>query len=821
MAITDFFAGEIATELLKQLFMISAKAWKYKSVAERLIDLIEDIQPTIKEIQYSGVELPPHRQAQIGMLSNTLEKGKKLTEKVLSARRWNVYRQLTLARKMEKLEKDISNFLKNQILTHILADVHLLRANSDVRFDRVDRSLEMMTEHLGSMKIGGGGMIREAMKIAEATMEIEMGNEEEKFGVGLEIGKRKVKKMMFSAERGLIGISGMGGVGKTTLARELERDVEVQCHFENKVLFLTVSQSPMLEELRAHIWAFVSGYEGVNPVPNWNLQYEGGVKTQKLVILDDVWTREALDCLTFNIPGCTTLVVSRSKLTEPKATYDVEVLREDEALSLFCLCAFGQKTIPPGFDKSMVEQVAGECKGLPLALKVTGASLKERPEMYWKGALQRLQKGEPADETHETRLLHQMEASLENLDPTTRECFLDLGAFPEDRKIPVDVLINMWIEIHDLEEAIAFATLVDLSHKNLLTLGKDPRLGSSYASYYDVFVTQHDVLRDLALHLSNKGKVNIRKRLLMPKREKALPKEWGRNIDEPYRAQIVSIHTEEMDEMGWSDFEMDFPKAEILILNFSSDKYVLPPFITKMSKLRVLVIINNGMSPAVLHDFSIFANLSYLRTLWLERVHVPELHNTTVPLKKLHKMSLILCKINNSFDQTGVDISNLFPKLADLTIDHCDDLVSLPSSICGMTSLNSLSITNCPRLSELPKNLSKLQALEILRLYACLELKALPVEICELPKLKYLDISQCVNLSCLPEEIGKLRTLEKIDMRECFFSDRLSSAVSLESLRHVICDKDVAFIWEEVEKAVPGLKIEAAEKCFSLDWLDE
>ncbi|XP_019094503.1 PREDICTED: disease resistance protein ADR1-like [Camelina sativa] len=274
-----------------------------------------------------------------------------------------------------------------------------------------------------------------------------------------------------------------------------------------------------------------------------------------------------------------------------------------------------------------------------------------------------------------------------------------------------------------------------------------------------------------------------------------------------------------MDEMDW--FDMDLPKAEVLILNFSSDNYVLPPFIGKMVELRMLVIINNGMTPARLHGFSIFDNLAKLRSLWLKRVHVPELSSSTIPLKKLRKMHLILCKVNNTFDQTTFDISHIFPSLCDLTIDHCDDLVELNSKISGMTSLKSLSITNCPRITELPKNLSDLQSLERLRLYACLELLFLPVEICELPCLKYVDISQCISLSSLPEKIGKLRTLEKIDMRGCSILDLPSSVVALESLRHVICDEEASSLWDNVQKMIPELCIEILEKCFTVDWLDE
>lgn len=110
-----------------------------------------------------------------------------------------------------------------------------------------------------------------------------------------------------------------------------------------------------------------------------------------------------------------------------------------------------------------------------MALKVIGASLRGQPEMYWASAKKRLSRGESICESHENKLLDRMAISVQFLNKKVKECFLDLGSFPEDKKIPLDVLINMWVEIHDLDEEEAFAILVELSDKNLLTLVKDAR----------------------------------------------------------------------------------------------------------------------------------------------------------------------------------------------------------------------------------------------------------------------------------------------------------------------------------------------------------
>nr|VDD18310.1 unnamed protein product [Brassica oleracea] len=140
----EIIAGAAMMEVAKQLVVVARKAYRCRIVASNLATMIMDLQPTINEIRSSGVTLPPHRQAQLRTFSETLENCKKLTDKVLRCKRWNMARQLYHAKKMEVVENQISSYLRWQILAHILADVHLLRAESDVRFSQIDRSLDSL-----------------------------------------------------------------------------------------------------------------------------------------------------------------------------------------------------------------------------------------------------------------------------------------------------------------------------------------------------------------------------------------------------------------------------------------------------------------------------------------------------------------------------------------------------------------------------------------------------------------------------------------------------------------------------------------------------
>ncbi|MQM09978.1 hypothetical protein Taro_042872 [Colocasia esculenta] len=808
----NFFAGEILTELAKLLGKMARGAYLCRQTAQKLRHDVEQIGPIVMKIQYSGVELPQHLQSQLAELRGILEEGLEVARKAARSNRWNVYQSHKLAQQMERVYRRVRRWLEWIAPAHALYVGHCTRVEQAEGFERIERRIAESTvlwrppaDVMGAVVAGMGGL-----GLREEVMDV----------AAVRMGKEKVKKMLLGDKAGdVVAIRGIGGSGKTTLAKELCRDPE------------TVSQSPDLGRLKQELWTEMSTVPSAagpfGMLPQWPSQMvaDAEVSGPVLVVLDDVWSELDLEDLILGVPGCKTLVVSRFKFQKLSqgSTYELELLGEEESLRLFCQCAFGQQSIPPSAHKELVMQVVAECKGLPLALKVIGASLRDQPPKIWMNAKNKLSLGEAISESHEAKLLKRMAVSIERLPRKVMECFLDLGFFPEDKKIPLDVLINMWMEVHDLTEEAAYAILLELSDKNLLDLVKDvrSRAGDEYSSYSDFSVSQHDVLRDVALYMSNCESANQRQRLIMAKKEKegGLPKEWERGMDLPFDARIVSIHTGEMREFDW--YEMHFPKAEALILTFSSGTYCLPPFIRNMPKLKVLILANNGSSSTVLNNLSVLTSLHNLRSLWFEKITVPPLPTTTTPLQKLKKISLVLCEFNESLEGFMADLTRTSPRLSDLIIDHCPDLVELPPSICEISTLQCLSISNCHDLYELPSELGKLTSLRILRVCACPSLEELPESISQLRGLEYLDISQCIGLQCLPDGLARLGSLRKIDMRECPMVVRMPRpAASLTSLKCVVCSEDAALMWRDAMRGGQEFEIQVAEEYYNMDWFE-
>ncbi|PWZ57391.1 putative disease resistance protein [Zea mays] len=860
---------QLAGEALREVLHAVQGTLFCRSTAERLRRSVEPLLPLVQGL---GPHSTQRSAGELGELAARVREALDLARRAAASPRWNVYRAAQLSRRMEAADRGIARWLERHAPAHVIGGVRRLRDEADARIGRLERRVEEIAaataqppppalsvpvappphkgvpmpmeaplakpafvamakevpQHKGMAMSEPVPVKAAPAKAGVMAMDIADGHEDAEGMVGgcVKVAKEKVKEMVMSGGGSweVVGISGMGGSGKTTLAMEVFRDHKVRAYFNDRIFFETISQSANLEAIKMKLWEQISGNMVLgtyNQIPEWQLRLGPRDRGPVLVILDDVWSLPQLEELIFKFPGCKTLVVSRFKFpTLVKQTYEMQLLDEAAALSVFCRAAFDQECVPQTADKRLVRQVSAECRGLPLALKVIGASLRDQPPKIWLSAKNRLSRGEAISDCHETKLLERMAASVECLSEKVRDCFLDLGCFPEDKKIPLDVLINIWMEIHDLDEPDAFAILVELSNKNLLTLVNDAqnKAGDLYSSYHDYSVTQHDVLRDLALHMSGRDPLNKRRRLVMPRREETLPRDWQRNKDAPFEAQIVSIHTGEMKESDW--FQMSFPKAEVLILNFASSLYYLPPFIATMQNLKALVLINYGSGSAALDNLSAFTTLSGLRSLWLEKIMLPPLPKTTIPLRNLHMISLVLCELNSSLRGSTMDLSTTFPRLSNLTIDHCIDLKELPPSVCEIGSLETISISNCHDLTELPYELGRLRCLSILRVYACPALWRLPASVCSLKRLKYLDISQCINLTDLPEELGHLTSLEKIDMRECSRLRSLPrSSSSLKSLGHVVCDEETALLWREAEQVIPDLRVQVAEECYNLDWL--
>ena len=92
-----------------------------------------------------------------------------------------------------------------------------------------------------------------------------------------------------------------------------------------------------------------------------------------------------------------------------------------------------------------------------------------------------LSKGRSILDSDDDDLLNRLQKCLDDVlerKPIIKDCFMDLGLFPEDHKIPVSALIDMWTELHQVNDDEGAIYVHDLANRHLAKL-----VDRRYANY--------------------------------------------------------------------------------------------------------------------------------------------------------------------------------------------------------------------------------------------------------------------------------------------------------------------------------------------------
>lgn len=328
----------------------------------------------------------------------------------------------------------------------------------------------------------------------------------------------KVMDLLSNDEVKRIGIWGMGGVGKTTLIKNVnnkQKNASQLTQFFSIVIWVTVSnkskelsdlkriQSQIAERLKMSL----EGDE--ESIERRAIRLHERLEKEKfLLILDDVWEPIDMDIVgvphTENYTGSKILLTTRSSEVCREMMTDwilkVEVLSEEEAWLLFCKSA-GDVTTSEHVEP-LAKAVSRECCGLPLAIIVVGASLrgKEMIEL-WEDALNFLRRSEPVNRGIENKVYSSLKWSYDSLpDKQMKSCFLFCCLYPEDYSIYLDDLVWYWLaeglldERWNLEEVRnrGIAMIERLKDSCLLEMGNKKAT-----------VKMNDVVRDVAVWIAS------------------------------------------------------------------------------------------------------------------------------------------------------------------------------------------------------------------------------------------------------------------------------------------------------------------------------
>ncbi|KAG5526076.1 hypothetical protein RHGRI_032390 [Rhododendron griersonianum] len=511
---------------------------------------------------------------------------------------------------------------------------------------------------------------------------------------------------------GFLVICGMGGIGKTTIARVLynsnNRRYDATCFLSN---IRDVAKGPKgLVRLQRQLLSDILRKEEhkVNDVDDGcrRMKY---ILTNKrvLLVLDDLDQKDQLDALAgqqdWYMPGSKIIITTRlESLMNAHEDYEIyrpEKLSIDDSLELFGWHAFGQKHPIQGH-MDVSKRFVHHCDGLPLALKVLGSSVRGKSLDVWESALQKLQA------TCDSTILEKLEISYDSLkDNHDKNLFLEIACFFAGKKK------NDTITILEGCDYFALAGIHNLVDRNLLTIVNE-KLG------------MHQLLQDMG------------KQIVC--RESKHPEERSRIWQHMESFSILSenIGTKKIEGLM---LDMNMLSNSNMVV-FEANTF------EKICNLRLLKLSGVQLSGT----YRAFPK----RLGWLYWRGFPsESFPNDFPLENVVNLDLRYSNLKQVWKGTKA-----LGSLKILNLSHSPRLAKTPD-FSRIPNLEKLILKACPSLFEVDESIIKLQRIESLNLRDCKNLRKLPRNINTVESLVEINISGCSNLMGAIEELEKMKSL--------------------------------------------------------------
>nr|BCM95300.1 disease resistance-like protein [Brassica rapa subsp. pekinensis] len=590
-----------------------------------------------------------------------------------------------------------------------------------------------------------------------------------------------------SDEVRMIGIWGPSGIGKSTIARSLfsqhSPDFQLSVFMEN---IKREYPRPCFDRYSAQVQLqnkFLSLILNQNDVAIHHLGVaQDRLKNKKvLVVLDDVDHSAQLDALAKETcwfgSGSRIIVTTQDKkiLNAHRINhiYEVGFPHDDEALEIFCINAFGQKSPYDGFG-DLAREVTRLVGNLPLGLSVMGSYFKGLSKEVWERELPRLR----------TRLDGETESilkfSYDALCDEDQALFLHIACFFNGERTDK-------VEEFLAEKFVAVeGRLRVLAEKSLISVGSEG------------YIRMHDLLARLGREIVRKQSPNepgqrqflvddgdIRQVL----RDDTLGSRSviGINFLLKKKLKISDQAFERMSNLQFLRLDSQY-FAQILFEGKSS-QYILESVNCLPREVRLLdwrtfpmTCLPSDFNPELLMEIKmICSNLEKLwegnktiRNLkWMDLSHsknLKELPNLSTATN-LRELNLFGC---SSLMELPSSIGNL-TNLKKLNLKLCSSLMELPSSIGNMTNLENLNFSGCSSLVELPSSISNMTNLENFNLSQCSSVVRLSFSIGNMTNLKELELNECSSLVELT--FGNMTNLKNLDPNRCSSLVEISSSI--------------------------------------------